>query len=129
MIQKGGDVMAITMQYIYEMYRTSYALKLLAGQGGMGRQISWVYYSEDRETTSLLYGNELIITTGMLSRSSDWLLMFCKSLIQNQAAGLIVNTGRYITSIPEEVISSLSTSNKKGIPAGDMPLCICFVLT
>lgn len=97
--------MAITMQYIYETYRTSYALKLLAGQGGMGRQVSWVYYSEDRETTSFLYGNELIITTGMLSRSSDWLLTFCKSLIQNQAAGLIVNTGRYITSIPEEVIS------------------------
>ena len=97
--------MAITMQYIYEMYRSSYALKLLAGQGGMGRQISWVYYSEDRETTSFLYGNELIITTGMLSKSPDWLLAFCKSLIQHQAAGLIVNTGRYLTSIPEEVIS------------------------
>ena len=105
MIQKGGDVMAITMQYIYETYRESYALKLLAGQGGMGRQVSWVYYSEDRETTSFLYGNELIITTGMLSRSPDWLLAFCKSLIQNQASGLVVNTGRYITSIPEEVIS------------------------
>lgn len=97
--------MAITMQYIYETYKESFALKLLAGEEGMNRIVSWVYYSEDRETTSFLYGNELIITTGIVSKTSDWLLLFCKSLIENHAAGLIVNTGVYITSVPEEVIA------------------------
>lgn len=97
--------MAITMQYIYETYKESFALHLLAGEEGMNGSVSWVYYSEDPETTSFLYGNELIITTGVAAKTSDWLLMFCKSLIENHAAGLIVNTGAYIPSVPEEVIA------------------------
>lgn len=96
--------MAITMQYIYETYKEAFSLTLLSGEEAMNKTVSWVYYSEDRETTSFLYGNELIITTGIFAKTSDWLLSFCKALIEKKAAGLIINIGMYITAIPEDVI-------------------------
>lgn len=96
--------MSITMEFIYKTYKEPFSLTLLAGEEGMNRTVSWVYYSEDRETTSFLYGNELIITTGIFSNTLNWLLLFCKSLVENHASGLIVNTGMYIHSISEDVI-------------------------
>lgn len=81
-----------------------YHLKLLAGQNGCSNAISWVHMIEDTTIIQQLWGKELAVTTGLGFQSHDLLLDFIKCLVKYHSVGLIVNTGKYIFDIPQDII-------------------------
>lgn len=99
----------VNLNMIYCNLRQVYNLKLLAGERGLENQISWIYYTEDHRTVKYIRGNELIITTGMVTASAPeelipWLSILIDKLISLKAAGLIINVGNYIPAVPDSII-------------------------
>lgn len=106
--------MAIIIKDLYRETKNKYKLKLLAGRNGMNKPVNWIYVSEDYSTSSFLTDNSLIITTGISTKSEDnWLTKFVNGLIEHNACGLIINTGKYITEdgIPSEIIALCDEGN------------------
>ena len=67
--------------------------------------ISWVHYVEDANTIDFIRGKELIITTGMGIKGTKELIRMIQSLINSNASALIINIGKYIKKVPDEVIT------------------------
>ena len=103
--------MSISLQQLYNEYSTSYKLRVVAGKKGMNGSVSWIHVSEDWTVADFLHGNELVVTTGILSKEENFLLSFCKALVKNKAAGLVVNVGYYINEIEQEVIDYCNSNN------------------
>ena len=109
--------MAVSVQSLFSSSADSYRLKWLAGKEGAARLVRWMYYTEDVSTLSFLRGGELVITTGMEigrradntgespdSFSAEYLSGLIHAVCAQNVSGLILNTGKYITSVPEEII-------------------------
>ena len=92
--------MAITLAQLCRNAEKSYEMKLVAGRNGMDNTVRWVHMVEDSEVPDFLHGNELVFTTGIGHTGSDWLIPFVKSLKEHHAAGLVINLGPHIESIP-----------------------------
>lgn len=110
--------MALTLRSLCKNASYSYGMRVIAGNNGLSNIVQWVYSIEDIEVSEFLHGGELIFTTGIANRNSDWLLPFVKKLIEMQASGLVLNTGPYITEIPKELIDYC---NKLNFPLLDIP--------
>lgn len=106
--------MSLTVQSLFNSTLETYRLKLLAGKNGMNRTVSWMYYTEDASTIDFIRGGELAITTGM---NVD-LYTLITALSERGAVGLIVNVGRYVQTIPEEI---LKYCEKISFPLFSMP--------
>lgn len=109
--------MALTVQSIFNSLSV-YRLKLVGGKEGLSRHVSWVYYTEDPETIEFIRGGELAITTclnierhkhncenGSKNYITDFLSEMINAFIERNASGLIVNTGKFIETIPPEICS------------------------
>lgn len=124
------SAMSISVQSLYSATKDIYRIKVIAGKDGMNRNVSWMYYTEDESTISFIRGGELAVTTGLhLERSvqngkpfndgetahsimteeekmhatTEYLAHFITELTERNASGLILNTGKYINDIPEEI--------------------------
>ena len=124
------SAMSVSMQSLYSATKDTYRLKVIAGKEGMNRNVSWMYYTEDESTISFIRGGELAVTTGLhLERSvqngkpfndgetahsimteeekmhatTEYLAHFITKLSERNISGLILNVGKYITSVPEEI--------------------------
>lgn len=82
----------------------SFEMKLLAGRGGMNALVRWIHMVEDIEVPGFLHGNELVFTTGIAQRGTEWLTQFARDLQEHGAAGLVVNVGPYVAGIPVEAL-------------------------
>ncbi|MCM3791101.1 PucR family transcriptional regulator ligand-binding domain-containing protein [Domibacillus indicus] len=80
--------------------------RLLAGTKGLHRPIKWSHILEVKDFDMLINGGELILTTG-ISFPDDILtqLDYISRLIAKQAAGLCIEFGSSVTSLPSEVLS------------------------
>lgn len=96
--------MAITLKRLCKNAENSYNMKLAAGRNGLDSAVRWVHMVEDSGVPGLLHGGELIFTTGIGLTGNDKLLPFVKELKEHDAAGLVVNLGPYIDSIPPKVL-------------------------
>ncbi len=96
--------MAITLKRLCRNAESSYNMILAAGRNGMDSVVRWVHMVEDSGVPGLLHGGELIFTTGIGLSGSDLLLPFVRELKQHDAAGLVINIGPYIDSIPPKVL-------------------------
>lgn len=63
------------------------------------------HYVEDANTIDFIRGKELIIITGMGIEGTKELIRMIQSLINSNASALIVNIGKYIKKVPDEVIT------------------------
>lgn len=81
-----------------------YRLKLIAGEGGCSNTISWVHMIEDTTIIQQLWGKELAVTTGLGFQSHESLFDFIKCLIKYHSVGLLINTGKYIFDISQDII-------------------------
>ena len=97
--------MSLSLGEIYNATRNRYQLTLAAGENGLSRIMSWVYVSEDINTSDFLCGGELIITTGICCKGSDWLFQYIEKLIARNTCGLIINTGKYIS--PDDITDKI----------------------
>ncbi|MFK0172285.1 PucR family transcriptional regulator [Streptomyces sp. NPDC090306] len=79
--------------------------ELLAGQGALDRPVRWVHSSEVYEGANFLDGGELLLTNGFgLSDTDDATRRrYVRELAARGAAGLAVEVGRALPSLPPEV--------------------------
>lgn len=79
--------------------------QVIAGEKGIHRFVKWVHVVEVTSIRNLLNGNELILSTGVAWRENTELFVsMVKEFLENQAAGLCIEMGTYMTEIPVEVI-------------------------
>lgn len=95
--------MAIMLSQLCEKSNYLYGMRVLAGENGMNKIVQWVHTIEDEEASEFLHGGELIFTTGIAQKTSDWLFSFIKKLSEKDAAGLVVNYGPYINEVPQDI--------------------------
>lgn len=108
--------MAISVQTLFNSTLDAYRLNFIAGDEGGSRSVSWVYYTEDVSTLNFLRGGELVVTTGMeIGRMAantgkdvtdftvEYLSELINTLTKQNAAGLILNVGKYILGVPIEI--------------------------
>lgn len=89
--------MSLTVKDIYETTHQRFHLELIAGAAGLKRPMNWVYVLEDYTISNFLHGDELIITTGVMSGGqSSWLLDMLQHIVQAHTCGLIINEGPYL---------------------------------
>ncbi|MGW7242899.1 PucR family transcriptional regulator [Streptomyces sp. NPDC054804] len=79
--------------------------ELLAGEGALDRPVRWVHSSEVYEGANFLDGGELLLTNGFgLTDAGDEVRRrYVRELAARGAAGLAVEVGRALPSMPPEV--------------------------
>ncbi|SFA90384.1 MULTISPECIES: PucR family transcriptional regulator [unclassified Bacillus (in: firmicutes)] len=89
-------------------------VKIVAGEDGMQRIVKWVHVVEVTNIEKLLNGHELILSTGVAWKDSEGLFVsVLRQLIKNEAAGLCLELGTYLSKIPDEVVR---IANEHGFP-------------
>ncbi len=78
----------------------------VAGEKGLRNSVFWVHIIEGPEAVPYLGRGELAITTGAAMRENveGELLAIVQEICERQAAGLLVNIGPFIHSIPQAVL-------------------------
>ena len=95
--------MAFTIEDMMVASRDKYRMKLLAGKNGWSNSINWIIMIEDLTIINNFSGKELAVTTGLGFQNEERLTELIKSLVRHDSSGLIINTGKYVTQIPESV--------------------------
>ncbi|WP_040208897.1 PucR family transcriptional regulator [Neobacillus jeddahensis] len=79
---------------------------VIAGNEGIQRVVKWVHVVEVTSIRNLLNGNELILSTGVAWRDNTKLFVsMVREFIENDAAGLCLEMGTYMSEVPAEVIT------------------------
>jgi len=100
-----GIKMAFTIEDLMVASRDKYRMKLVSGQNGWSNSINWIIMIEDLTIIRNFSGKELAVTTGLGFQTEERLLELVSSLVKRDSSGLIINTGKYVTEIPEAVRS------------------------
>lgn len=94
-------------------------LRLVAGEGGLDRIISWVHVIELLEVVDWVEGGELLFITGItIQDNKEALLKLVKDIDEKRLSGLVINVGPYIKETPEEVIE---LANSLNFPIFELP--------
>lgn len=97
--------MSLTLKKLCTENDDPFKLTLRAGENGYRNAVTWVYMLEDDNIVPYFHGSELAVTTGIkMSEDPAWLSAMVRELSSRGAAGLIVNTGKYILEIPQEIL-------------------------
>lgn len=96
--------MGFTIEDMRTVSAERYQMKLLAGEGGWSNSISWLMMLEDLTIIQNFKGKELAVTTGLGFPTTESMEKLVRALSEVGASGLIVNTGKYISEIPQSVI-------------------------
>lgn len=94
--------------------------KLLAGEGGLDRAISWPYIRTTQSISQWLHGGELIFITDIgIETDDNSLLQLLEECIDNRLSGMVVLIGNnFINNIPNDMIE---TANKYNFPLFTIP--------
>ncbi|MCR5272349.1 MAG: PucR family transcriptional regulator ligand-binding domain-containing protein [Lachnospiraceae bacterium] len=101
--------MGFTVEDMLIIGAERYEMKLIAGNNGWANSISWLMMVEDLTIISNFSGKELAVTTGLGFTSEKKLEKLVIELDQHHAAGLILNTGYYMTEVPKKIIDLCNT--------------------
>jgi DNA-binding PucR family transcriptional regulator len=97
-------------------------VKLVAGEGGLDRVISWVHVIELPEVVEWVEGGELLFITGItIKDNKEALLKLVKDIDKKRLSGLVINVGPYIKKTPKEVIE---LANSLSFPIFELPFAV-----
>ncbi len=100
-------------------------MKVVAGRGGLDRIISWVHVMENPEHSAWLKGGELLLISGInIKGDLKSLLHLIKDINSRNLAGVVINVGPYIQSIPKEVIE---LADSLDFPVFELPFEVKFI--
>ena len=102
-ISRKGENMSITVSKLCANAQANYVMKLVAGKEGLGNYVRWVHLVENADVSPFLHGNEMVFMTGVGINDEGHLLRFVEELIEKRCSALVINTGKYIKSIPQSV--------------------------
>ena len=95
--------MSIAIEYLYK-YIKKFDVNLLAGESGLNNKVRWTHIVENEEIAGFIQAEELLFTTGVSIKDDTTLLNIINIAKDHNASGIVVNTGKYIEKISEEVI-------------------------
>lgn len=95
--------MSITVSKLCANAQANYVMKLIAGKEGLSNYVRWVHLIENADVSPFLHGNEMVFITGVGINSESRLMTFVEELTAKRCSALVINTGKYIKSIPESV--------------------------
>ena len=95
--------MSITVSKLCANAQANYVMKLVARKEGLGNYVRWVHLVENADVSPFLHGNEMVFMTGVGINDEGHLLRFVEELIEKRCSALVINTGKYIKSIPQSV--------------------------
>mgnify|MGYP004638445577 FL=1 len=95
--------MSITVSKLCANAQANYVMKLVGGKEGLGNYVRWVHLVENADVSPFLHGNEMVFMTGVGINDEGHLLKFVEELIEKRCSALVINTGKYIKSIPQSV--------------------------
>ena len=110
--------MAFTIEDMLIMSKDKYEMEMIGGSDGWSNSISWILLIEDSIVLKNFKGKDLAVTTGLGFDSEEKLLGLLEKLVQTHASGLVINTGPYVTKVPESVIQY---SNENDFPLLTVP--------
>ncbi|MFJ8740208.1 PucR family transcriptional regulator [Embleya sp. NPDC127516] len=94
-------------------------LRVLAGKGGLEREVRWVHTSELADPTPYLEGGELLLTTGMkLGRSNAERRAYVERLAAAEVAGLGIGVGLSLDRVPAVIVEA---AEAHGFPVFEVP--------
>lgn len=86
--------------------------KVIAGIGGLDRQVKWSHILETTEFESLINGGELILTTNAgIKLNLPSQITYVKRLIEKDVAGICIELGSNFKVIPTEIIELANESD------------------
>ncbi|WP_379968175.1 PucR family transcriptional regulator [Ectobacillus sp. sgz5001026] len=95
------------------------AISVVAGESGLERCITGVNVTESVDLAEFIRPHELIVTTGInMNHNAEELIEMVKSAFYCKAAGIVLNIGPYIPSIPSDI---LHFANEHQFPIFEMP--------
>lgn len=100
----GGFVMGFTIEDMLIISRDKYEMERIAGVNGWSNSISWILQIEDSTILHNFKGKELAVTTGLGFDTEEKLLDLAGKLVQQNASGLVINTGKYVLTVPQSLI-------------------------
>lgn len=87
-------------------------LKVVAGHNGLMREISTVTLLDAPDGPKWLKGGEFVLTSAYIfDNNYELLVEYILALIEKNASGLGIKTGRFLNLIPDSVVK-IATSNK-----------------
>jgi len=99
-----GQILAVTVEKMYQVLKDKYHLKLIAGEGGMHNMVQWMSVIDNNDVIPYMRPTELAVTTGFAIKNDMELLQTCTLLQEKSVSGFIINVGPYISEIPESII-------------------------
>lgn len=118
---------ALTLREVLELDPVRAAEpRLLAGEGSLDRPVRWVHSSEVYEGANFLDGGELLLTNGFGLTDADEEVRrrYVRELAARDAAGLAVEVGRSLPSMPDEVTDE---ARRLGLPLVALHRVVPFV--
>ena len=103
--------MSISVKNLYKNSISLYKMKLLAGGKGLNAEVKWVHILEEQEVSRYLEGGELVFTCGLRCDGEEWLMEYVKNLLDAGASALVINVGKNITGIPQELMDFCDQNN------------------
>ncbi len=85
--------------------------KLMAGREGLGRVVRWVHVGEVPYVAEFLKGGELVLTTGVALTDPDSRRTFLDGLLEADAAGVVIELGRYLAAPPADILARAERSH------------------
>ncbi len=97
---------ALSVESVVRQLSPLYRIRLVAGREGVDRTgIYWVSLVEDYGTEKFKHINEIVITAGLKNSTTEQLLTFAQNLHRAEGRALMINVGKYIETIPQELIA------------------------
>lgn len=79
--------------------------KLIAGKKGISRNVGWIHILEITNARLFTNKDDLILTTGLgIHKLSEVRMKYLQELINQKAAGLCIELGHYLSSVPQDMI-------------------------
>ena len=66
---------------------------------------TWVHMMEDARISEFFWGNELVVTSGLLMENDDKFVENLRILLAKECVGVVVNTGPYISELSDKIIA------------------------
>ncbi|OXM83630.1 PucR family transcriptional regulator [Paenibacillus rigui] len=80
---------------------------VLAGEGGLNRQVRWIHILEVSHFDKLVHGEEMILTTGISFQSDPAVgVSYVERLAAQNVSCLVIELGAYLNAVPEAMIEA-----------------------
>ena len=100
-------------------------LRLLAGEAGLGRSVSWAHVSELADPTPWLLGAEVIMTTGLgVPRSAADQRAYLERLDDAGVSALAVSAQLHVPPLHRAFFEA---AERRGMPVLEVPLAVPFI--